>query len=103
MNDRLFSLDGYDTGSLSSGEVAVPPCAPGITGSLPDGVWAGLVASQTEDTLVFDLVCLEAAYDPSDDMDYLWITNNNPLLRTATIAPDVVVVNDYLAATANPT
>ena len=58
-------------------------CSPG-TSTLPDGIWFGQVVSANDESLRFDLMCLEEAA-PDKDYDLEW-TNNNPKLRTVPVA-----------------
>ena len=73
-------------------------CAPGA-GPLPDGIWFGFVPAIVGNELDFDLACFyfgDIAYDEGEadgeevNNDY-YIRNQNPTIRTATVAADAVV------------
>ncbi|MEX1279915.1 MAG: hypothetical protein AB1Z55_04280 [Acidimicrobiia bacterium] len=86
-----------DTNTLAEGS----GCTPGTPDDLPDGTWFGYAVSATDTTMDFDLACwfsgdaavLAAAEDGAESPppnDY-HIRNENPALRTLTVAPSTEV------------
>ena len=105
------SQDDNPDGTVNAAGTSGSGCTPPSGETLPDGVWAGLVADWGPDALVFDLVC---AYGPSTplhatnfaqctatsgsvegcyiDRDLVSYTDDTPRTRTLPATPDAVFV-----------
>ena len=105
------SQDDNPDGTVNAAGTSGSGCTPPSGETLPDGVWAGLVADWRPDALVLDLVC---AYGPATplhatnfaqctatsgnaegcyiDRDLVSYTDDTPRTRTLPATPDAVFV-----------